>query len=100
MNKTVLTFNEIVEAVKPLAQKYRINEVYIFGSYARNEASPESDIDFLVFGGEKFRLTDIFAFAEELRRVLDKKIDVFEINEVNENSDFYRQIMNEKVLVA
>lgn len=53
-----------------------------------------------MFGGDKFRLTDIFAFAEELRRVLDKKIDVFEINEVNENSDFYRQIMNEKVLVA
>ena len=100
MSVDILKIDEIADIIKPIIQKYNIAEVYLFGSYARNEASPESDIDFLVFGGEKFRLTDIFAFAEELRRVLDKKIDVFEINEVNENSDFYRQIMNEKVLVA
>ncbi len=100
MSADILKIDEIADIIKPIIQKYNIAEVYIFGSYARNEAYPESDIDFLVFGGEKFRLTDIFAFAEELRRVLDKKIDVFEINEVNENSDFYRQIMNEKVLVA
>ena len=100
MNTSILKIDEIADIIRPIIQKYNIAEVYIFGSYARNEVSPDSDIDFLVSGGDKFRLTDIFAFAEELRRVLDKKIDVFEINEVNENSDFYRQIMNEKVLVA
>ena len=42
----------------------------------------------------------IFSFAEELRILLDKNVDVFEIHEVNEQSDFYKTIMKEKVLVA
>ncbi len=29
-----------------------------------------------------------------------KEIDVFEINEINENSDFYKAVMKERLLVA
>jgi hypothetical protein len=42
----------------------------------------------------------IFALAEELREVLKKNVDVFEIAEVNPDSNFYQTIMKEKVLVA
>ncbi len=100
MSKSILSFNEIQTIVKPLAEKYHISEVYLFGSYARSEATVQSDIDFLVFGGKDFRLTSIFAFAEELRAISEKQIDVFEINEVNLNSPFYHRIMKEKVKVA
>ena len=96
----VLTLSEIRSIVKPLAEKYHISEVYIFGSYARNEATSASDIDFLVFGGKDFRLTSVFAFAEELRMQIRKEIDVFEITEVNRDSTFYETIMKEKVKVA
>lgn len=64
------------------------------------EATEESDLDFLVFGGENFRLTRIFAFAEELREILKKNVDVFEINEVNTDSVFYDNIMKERLLTA
>ena len=100
MSEGILSINEIQRIVRPLAEKYHISEVYIFGSYARNEATAKSDIDFLVFGGKEFKLTSIFAFAEELRRAIDKDIDVFEINEVNTDSSFYQTIMKEKVKVA
>ena len=86
--------------MKPIAEKYRIQNVYLFGSYARGEATYSSDLDFLVYGGEQFKRTMIFAFAEELRKALEKNVDVFEINEINENSDFYHTIMRERVLVA
>ena len=100
MSDGILSINEIQRIVRPFAEKYHISEVYIFGSYARNEATAKSDIDFLVFGGKEFKLTSIFAFAEELRRAIDKDIDVFEINEVNTDSSFYQTIMKEKVKVA
>ena len=100
MSENVLSLDDIQKIVKPLAEKYHISEVYIFGSYARNEATANSDIDFLVFGGEGFRLTYVFAFAEELRMMIQKEIDVFEINEVNENSQFYKNVMKERVKVA
>ena len=48
MNKKILTISEIVDIVKPLAKKYNICEVYIFGSYARGDYSPESDLDIML----------------------------------------------------
>lgn len=42
----------------------------------------------------------IFALAEDLRETLEKKVDVFEIGEVNPDSNFYKTIMKEKVLMA
>lgn len=100
MNKTVFTINDIVSLVKPIVKKYGVKEVYLFGSYARGEADGNSDIDFLVLGGENFKLTMIFALAEELRETLKKNVDVFEINEINKDSDFYNTIMRERLFVA
>ena len=100
MQASVFTMEQIAAAVKPLADKYRVKEIYLFGSYVRGEADENSDLDFLVFGGEMFRRTMIFALAEDLREVLKKNEDVFEITEVNPDSNFYQTIMKEKVLVA
>ena len=72
----------------------------LYGSYARGEANESSDLDFLVFGWDGFKLTMIFSLAEDLREVLKKDVDVFEINEINENSDFYKAVMKERLLVA
>ena len=99
MNKK-MSINDIIYNVKPLADKYKISEVYLFGSYARGDAAEESDLDFLVYGGDGFRLTMVFAFAEELRKALNKEVDVFEIHEVNQNSELYKNIMKDRVLVA
>lgn len=100
MTDNVLTFENIMGIVKPIAKKYKIKEIYLFGSYAREEATANSDLDFLVFGGDDFKLTMIFAFAEELRESFQKNVDVFEINEINRNSDFYNNIMKERRLIA
>lgn len=100
MNDNVFTIEKIINLVKPIAEKYQVEEIYLFGSYARGEANADSDLDFLVYGGENFRLTMIFALAEELRETLKKDVDVFEIHEINENSAFYNTIMKERLLVA
>lgn len=36
-----------------------MKEIYLFGSYARSEADAQSDLDFLILGGDGFRLTEI-----------------------------------------
>lgn len=100
MNDNVFTIENIISLVKPIAEKYQVKEIYLFGSYARGEANVDSDLDFLVYGGENFRLTMIFALAEELRVTLKKGVDVFEINEINRDSEFYNTIMKERLLVA
>lgn len=41
----VYTIEEIKEKIKPIAEKYHLKKVYLFGSYARGEADEESDVD-------------------------------------------------------
>lgn len=100
MNTDIFTINEVKNLVKPIAEKYKVDEIYLFGSYARGEANASSDLDFLVFGGKNFKRTMIFALAEDLREVFKKEVDVFEINEVDEDSDFYQIIMKERLLMV
>ena len=100
MSEVIYTIDKIKAIVKPIADKYNVQSVYLFGSYARGEATENSDLDFLVFGGEGFKLTNIFAFAEELRETFQRRVDVFEISEINTESDFYSNIMNERLNVA
>jgi predicted nucleotidyltransferase len=46
--KRILTIDEITNKVMPIARKYEFHAVYLFGSYARGEATPNSDFDFIV----------------------------------------------------
>ena len=94
------TIEKIREKVTPIAKKYGVKKISLFGSYARGEADEKSDLDFLVIGGKNFKLTRIFSLAEDLREVFQKNVDVFEINEINPDSDFYKKIMQETVLMA
>ncbi len=100
MQNSIFTKEHITRLVAPIARKYHVQSIYLFGSYARGEADEESDLDFLVFGGEKFKLTDILAMGEELRETLRKDVDIFEIREIDPDSDFFTRVMKEKVLVA
>lgn len=45
---SVYTTAEIADKVRPIAKAYGIDKIYLFGSYARGEATEESDIDFYV----------------------------------------------------
>ena len=100
MVNTIYTLKNIRDIVKPIANKYKVESIYLFGSYARGDADKSSDLDFLVFGGENFKLTNIFALAEELRKAFKIPVDVFEISEINTDSDFYSNIMNERLNIA
>ena len=92
-----MTLDQIKYYVKTLFEKYNIEKAILFGSYARNEATPESDIDIIIVGNDKFEVFDIFAIGEELRSLTGKKVDAYEINEINKNSDIYISIMKEGV---
>ena len=97
---SVLSLNEIADIVRLLLRKYNADHAMLFGSYARGEATPDSDIDIIIFGGENFLPRNIFALAEELRELSGRDADVFEIREVNNGTPFYDAVMREGVLIA
>lgn len=95
-----LTRQEIECHIKALLVKYNAEYAILFGSYARDEADENSDIDVIIVGGEGFHLTDILALGEDLRELTQKKVDAFEIREVNKNSELYQNILREGVRIA
>lgn len=100
MSEHIYSLNEIVQMVVPLLQKYHAERAILFGSYARQDADAASDIDLLVIGGPRFDPTDVFCIADELFRQSGKPVDVYELCEVDPNTDFYRNIMAEGVRIA
>lgn len=91
---------DIEKCIKALLVRYDAEYALLFGSYARGDETSESDIDVVVYGGERFKKTNLFAFAEDLREMLNKNADVFEISEINKDTKFYNSIMKEGVKIA
>ncbi len=100
MSEEILSIEDIKCALMPIAKRYKVEAIVLFGSYAKGIADGQSDVDLIVFGGSDFRPTDIFAMAEEIRHSLRKKVDVYEIREINPGSVFYDTIFREGVHVA
>ena len=74
MNDTII---KIADSIKPIFDKYGVKHAGIFGSYARNEARPDSDVDILVSLGDKpFSVWDLVSFKEELSVKLEKPVDL------------------------
>lgn len=64
-------------ALKPELQKeYPISELGVFGSYARAEQRPESDIDVLVVFERPVTLFDLVRLENELTDQLDIDVDL------------------------
>ena len=95
-----LTKDEVEAMIRLLLRKYHAEHALLFGSYARDEAAADSDIDVLVVGGDNFKAKDIFAFGEELRQMTGKNVDAFELREVNTGTSFYDTVMSEGVRIA
>lgn len=72
----VYKIDEIAERVRPVAESYGITKVYLFDSYARGEATEESDVDLMI---SYQKLTGAFALGgdyADFKEALDKPVDI------------------------
>ena len=66
------------EEILHLASKYGADNVRIFGSRARGEAGPDSDVDFLVEMEPGRSLLDLGRLLMDLQDLLGCRVDVVE----------------------
>lgn len=77
----ILTMDSIVNAVNEIFKNYNIEYAYLFGSYAKNKAKENSDVDIMInsdISGLKF-----YGLVEELRQKLKKKVDLIRLQDLN-----------------
>ena len=76
----ITKFDELKQKILPVLEPYGIEHVALFGSMARGEETPESDIDILVdFQEPRKKPLGLFAWMgleEELSSRLGRKVDL------------------------
>jgi uncharacterized protein len=72
--------NEILKTkrgeILRLAEMHGARNVRVFGSVARGDAGPDSDVDLLVDMAPGRSLMDHVAFAQDVEDILNRKVDV------------------------
>lgn len=72
---SIYTIDEIADKVHPIAEAYDIDKIYLFGSYARSEATEESDIDMYVEFSKPLGL-HYCGFVSDIEECLGKCVDI------------------------
>jgi predicted nucleotidyltransferase len=91
------TIEEIKTIVAPIARKYGVERVYLFGSYARGDVNENSDIDLRIDKGSLKGLFALCGLYTEIEEALQMKVDILTTGSLKE--DFLRKIQKEEVLL-
>lgn len=93
----IIQVKDIKQKCMHIFERYDVNFCYLFGSYAKEKARPTSDVDLLIsvnVGGLKF-----FELVEEIRTVLNKKVDVLDINQLKGNFELTQEILKDGIKI-
>lgn len=95
--KKVVTIEEIKSIVEPIARKYGVERVYLFGSYARGDVTENSDVDLRVDKGSLKGMFALCGLYTEIEEALQIKIDILTTGSLED--DFLSKIQKEEVLL-
>ena len=69
--------NQHIKTIKHFFSALPVKKAYLFGSYSRNEADENSDVDILVELDHSTLIgMQFFTYEDELQNLLKKKVDV------------------------
>jgi predicted nucleotidyltransferase/DNA-binding XRE family transcriptional regulator len=69
--------NEVLRKIKVGISKFKhVEKAWIYGSFARKEDGPKSDVDIAVQTDPDFSYFDLVEIQHELERIIDRKVDV------------------------
>lgn len=93
----IYTIDEIRSIVAPIAAAHEVGRIYLFGSYARGDATANSDIDLRVDKGRLKGLLALGALYADLEDGLGKGLDLLTTGSLD--SEFLQSISGEEVLI-
>jgi len=98
MNKQdIYDIPEIQRRLQPVFRENGVRRAVLFGSYARNEARPNSDVDILVDSG--LRGLAFVGLMGHVRDALQKEVDLFDVFYVKPGSRVEKEIQETGVQI-
>lgn len=97
MSNEIYTIDKIKTLLAPVFKSYDIRKAVLFGSYGKGEPSISSDIDLLV--DSNLKGLRFVGLIEDVRKIMDKDIDLFDVSHVEKGSFIDSEIQNTGVLI-
>ena len=92
----VYTIEEIQKKAIPIVQEYGVASLSLFGSYARGEATDDSDLDFIMDKGELKGLQYV-SLVNRLEEEFKCHVDL--VSSESPNKKFLNAIRDDEVLI-
>lgn len=86
----IYAIDEISSIIAPILKNYGVSRAYLFGSYARGEALPGSDIDLRIDGGRIKSMFGLGGLYHDLTEVLKKPVDLVTTEALNHRANAER----------
>lgn len=99
MSEKIYTIEEIKNILQDILKNFTVKKAILFGSYAKHTPTAKSDIDLVIDSDGTLINIYFYGLLEELVTKLQKNVDLFEISEIQKNSDIYKNIEKEGVVV-
>lgn len=72
----MITLADISSTISRVLARYDVREAYLFGSFARGEQTPDSDIDLRLVCGNTMTFGALYELSHELEKTLGRKVDI------------------------
>ena len=72
----MVSLADISSAASRMLVQYDVSEAYLFGSFARGEQTPDSDIDLRLVCGNTMTFGTLYELSHELDKELGRKVDI------------------------
>lgn len=95
----MISLDYISSAVSRVLTQYDVSEAYLFGSFARGEQTPDSDIDLRLVCGNTMTFGALYELSHELEKELGRKVDIVTNLPEHMRLPFRKSIEQEEVLV-
>ena len=94
-----ITLDEIKELVTPVIKQFPVKTLILYGSYARNEATEESDIDLVVDSDDKLLGWGLCSLLGELAEILPKSFHCYEKSMVINSGELFDNIKKDGIVL-
>lgn len=99
MSNKVYTIEEIKTLLKKILYNTPVCQVILFGSYAKQSADQESDLDFIIDSKGALMGFSLLELIDKIEKTFHKGVDAFEKTEIIENSKIDSEIKKTGVIV-
>ncbi len=85
------------DEIYAIARRHKAEKLWVFGSCARREERPDSDVDFLVKFGDGMGLFELFDFENEMANEVGRKVDLISVTALDCSPCFAYNVKKEMV---